>query len=88
MRRRTTGPKFEVSEYALIRRVNRLLKTMPLKDHEACQLFKTRDRDAEKRQKMGIFYIVADDEIVRTHIDLEKFARERGALAPYEILST
>jgi hypothetical protein len=87
-RRRTTASndKLTVSEYALMRRINRLLRAMPLKGHRECQLCKTRERPAERRKRVGKYFIVADDAIVKTHIDLEDFGREHGALAAYEAL--
>jgi hypothetical protein len=82
-----SGGKVHVTEYALIRRVNRLLKTMPLKGHGQCRLLKTRENDTEKRQQLGVFYVVDDKSVVQTHLDLEQFARDRGALAIYEALA-
>jgi hypothetical protein len=76
-----------VSEMAIIRRVNRRLKTRPLSGHEECQLFKTNSRDVEKRKIMGTFYLVADDEVIKRHVNLEAFARECGALLPYEAIA-
>lgn len=87
-KKRTSDDKWLVSESALIRRINRLLKKRPVDEHDECHLFKTRPNDEEKVRKFGTFYIVDDAVVVRTHVKLEAFAREFGALAPYEAIAS
>jgi hypothetical protein len=87
-KKRSADDKMPVSEYALIRRINRLLKKRPLDHREECRLLKTRAQDEEKVRKFGVFYIVDDAVLVRTHVKLEAFAREFGALAPYEVIAS
>ncbi len=87
-KKKSSDEKMLVSEYALIRRINRLLKKRALDGHEECQLLKTRAQDEEKMRRVGTFYIVDSDDVVRTRVNLEAFAREFGALAPYEALSS
>ena len=75
-----------VGEYALIRRINRILKKRALDGHKECQLLKTHGRDEEKMRRVGEFYVVSKRSVVRKGVHLETFAREQGALAPWEAL--
>jgi len=72
---------FTVSERALIKRVNRKLEP------RAHLLRKTRDGVCT-RQDLGRFYVIDcyRNFIVYTHVGIESFARELGALADDEIL--
>jgi hypothetical protein len=72
--------KIPVSERALIQRINRRIKDA---DHV---LKCSRPR---ARSFVGDFYVldVVRNAIVLQHLDLENYAREVGALEPYEYLA-
>jgi hypothetical protein len=68
-----------VNARAIIGRLNRLLA------RDGKELRKTRGRAA--LEALGIYHVIGKSGVVSHHIDdLEQFARESGAIAPYEYL--
>jgi hypothetical protein len=87
--------KVSVKEYALIKRVNRIIgKTgrKLMKNHPA-RTKKGRRRLTDREQAFGTYFVVRtgegdglDERVVKHHVDLEGFSRECGALEAYEFL--
>lgn len=73
--------KVPVTKRALIQRVNRALA----KDGEQLKATK----GAQAQLDLGEFYVVdvSGNSVSRKDVDLEKLARELGALKPYEALA-
>jgi hypothetical protein len=47
-----------------------------------------RCRSARERASLGNYYIVENDAVSKTHIELEQYAREIGVLSPHERLDS
>jgi hypothetical protein len=73
-------PKIEVSERALLLRINRKLKPV----HQVVKVARTPAAEA----KVGRFFVIDKhgERIVRTHIDLKEFGRELGVFSGWEDL--
>ena len=94
--------KVPITERALIARANRKLAKAKALEVEALglQLSKIKERDAALEQirlsktrpgsaaaaSLGTYYVTGGDDVLLDHVDLEAFAREIGALAPFEYL--
>jgi hypothetical protein len=65
-----------VSETALLQRINRALQGKVL--HRA--------RGKHTARTLGLYYTLAPEGVVDTNVDIEAYAREIGALRPFESL--
>lgn len=70
----------EVTQDALIKRVNRRLAKCLKKLHTA--------RDSRVVGKVGKHFVVAtySGEVLQTHVDVEEYAREIRAMAKWEVM--
>ena len=76
--RKAAGAKVPVTVRAVTQRINRALRARGETLKAA--------RGVRARQDLGDYYTIQVDRnaVVDTHVDLERLARELGALAPYE----
>ena len=92
--------KVPITERALIARSNRKLAKAKALELEALKasllaqakrdailirLSKTRPGSAAEAS-LGTYFVTGGDDVLLDHVDLEAFAREIGALAPFEYL--
>jgi hypothetical protein len=84
---KSTQSKVNLAERYIIARCNRILEP------EGRKLRKNKPARSGKRgptpreKQLGKFYVIREDRVLHKHLDLEKFAREIGALKPHEALA-
>lgn len=83
MARKKAG-KVPVSERALIGRINRKLRDRDPSETEVLR----KARGSLAKSQVGEFYVInaSRGSLLQAHVDLESFARELGALQPFEEL--